>query len=906
MKAQPRSDAVAAFPWTDRPDTRSTGPASPRSERDAEILRSLVRRIPANDAGAHNNLGVVFYNKGMFAEAAARFEHALELDHRMHVAERNLQIVYFGTSHFDESLAALQRTLAATPADAAARSRLAKMFLFGGDASAALREFEHLREEKPRDAGIHRWVARAQVRMGDLDGALATLMDAVPLGDADPDVPLLIGEVMYLRGMAAEARNWLERSTRLDDSNAEAHHLLAFVCGELGDDETAKRHASRSSELNPSYANTDRGLSLDGYNEARYAELVGDRADRPVLTERGGLIHYNLGLALRQKALYDDALREFRQALEHGEDRFLVQQAQAETVLLKGDGEEAIEHYTELVEQEPASPKLWNELGVAHHQLGELREAEELYGRSLGLDGQYALAWNNLAIVRHHRGQGAVVEAFASALQAGRSAAEIARNMGWYRHGRGESEEAERAYRRALDADPRLALAWTGLGMIQLERGKAGIAARTLARAVECDPKMPEAHYHLAFALSASGDYPGALRETSRALELNPYITVPRFRLLVDLQFEDATIAAPELDTASRLASGATIEEFEFDESDLEQILPEPHVEVRPELSPLQPSTPASIEWLAAARSSLEEGRYTDAMSAIQRASGSGANRLEVSLLEGEIHAAAGASGEAIERFDHVQAELDGLLMPATAGLDEADMRRRALAGLARCQLELDHPAKAIEVAERWHALAPGDNAAILVLADALEENGQPRKAIALLDGALEKDPDQPELLTRLGGAYVASGDLGLAERVLRRAIAIRGDLPAARAALGRVLGRAGRPDAAVREYRAALEAIPSFASAALGLADLLAEHRREDEAIAVLASFLEVDPYHFGGLTRLGDLLWESGRQVEAGVAYRRVLRFDPGHPEALEGLERLDPAESQDPGTQVHALRE
>jgi len=906
MTAEPMPDATAAFPWTDRPDTHATGPASPRSERDAEILRSLVHRIPANDAGAHNNLGVVFYNKGMFADAAARFEHALELDHRMHVAERNLQIVYFGTPHFDETLALLQRTLEASPEDSVARSRLAKMFLFGGDAAAALREFERLRDRNPRDVATCRWIARAQVRMGDLDTALATLMDAVPIGTADPELPLLIGEVMYLRGMAGEARNWLERSIRLDDSNAEAHHLLAFVCGELGEDETAQRHAARSSQLNPAYANTDRGLSLDGYNEARYMELIGDRADRPVLTERGGLIRYNLGLALRQKSLYDDAMREFRQAIEHGEDRFLVQQAQAETVLLKGDGEEAIQRYTELIEQEPASPKLWNEMGVAHHRIGELREAEEMYGRSLGLDGKYALAWNNLAIVRHHRGEGGVVEAFASALQAGRSSAEIARNLGWYRHVRREWVEAERAYRRALDADPRLALAWAGLGMIQLERGQPGVAARTLARAVECDPRMPEAHYHLAFALSASGDYPGALRETSRALELNPYITVPRYRLLIDLQFEDAPIAAPDLDSPSRLASGATIEEFDFDAEDLEEILPEPRVEARPEWSPPHPSTAASIEWLAAARSNLVEGRYAEAMSAVQRASGSGANRLEVSLLQGEIHAASGASGEAIERFESVLSELDHLAEPESVGLDEADMRRRALAGLARCHLDLDRPAKAIEVAERWHALAPADTAAITALADAFEENGQPRRAIALLDAALETLPDRPELLTRLGGAYVASGDLVLAERVLRRAIAIRDDLPAARAALGRVLGRAGRPDAAVREYRAALEAIPSFASAALGLADLLEEHRRDDEAIEVLASFLEVDPYHFGGLTRLGDLLWESGRQVEAGVAYRRVLRFDPGHPHALEGLERLDPAESQGHEQPVHALRE
>jgi tetratricopeptide (TPR) repeat protein len=902
------SDPMAGLPWKDRPGPE-TGGAAPRSDRDVAILRSLARRLPPNDAGAHNNLGVVYYNKGLFAEAAEQFERALELDHRLHVAERNLQIVYFGTAHYDTTLRELQAIIETSPEDSEARVRLARMFLFGGDAGSALREFRRLLARTPGDVSLHRWVARAQVRLGDLDSALATLMEGAAGDPADPHSPLLIGEVMYLRGMAAEARNWLERSILLDDTNAEAHHILAFVCGELGDDESAHTHATRSAALNPSYARTDRSLSLDGYNEARYAELIGDRANRPEITERGGLIHYNLGLALRQKALFDDAMREFRMAHDLGEDRFLVLQAEAETLLLSGDSNAAVAHYTELIELEPASPKLWNELGVANHQLGRVRESEEMYDRSINLDASYALAWNNLAIARHHRGADDAADALDAALKAGRSPAEVARNLAWLRHVRGESEEAERAYRRALDVDARLASAWTGLGMLYLEQGQPQQAARMLARAVECDPKLPEAHYHYAFALSASGDYPGALRETSRALELNPYITTPRFRLMVDLQFEDVSVPAPDLDSPSRVETGSTIESFDFDAQELDAALggvPDTVPVERIAPSPVEPSSTASIEWLAAARTNLEGGQFAQAISALQRATAAGGNRVEVQLLQGEIHGASGAVGEAVERFEGVLAELDALADPDAVGLDGIDVRRRALAGLTRAQLDLERPVRAIDAAERWLALAPGSIDAITALADALEESGQPRRATSILESALADRPDHPELLTRLGMTHVSAGELEQAEQVLRRAIELRGDAPAARAALGRLLGMTGRPDAAVREYHAALDSIPSFAAAALGLSDLLTEYRRTAEAVAVLAGFLEVDPYHFGALVRLGDLLWESGRQKEAGFAYRRVLRFDPGHPDAREGLERLEPAAAKPARDSWPALKE
>jgi len=50
------------------------------SERDRDVLRSFARRIDPSDAGAHNNLGVLYYHKGLYEEAVAAFMRALGLD----------------------------------------------------------------------------------------------------------------------------------------------------------------------------------------------------------------------------------------------------------------------------------------------------------------------------------------------------------------------------------------------------------------------------------------------------------------------------------------------------------------------------------------------------------------------------------------------------------------------------------------------------------------------------------------------------------------------------------------------------------------------------------------------------------------------------------------------------------
>lgn len=895
----------ASLPWTDRGEpfaSRSVAAPSPRSPRDMEILRSLARRISPTDAGALNNLGVVYYNKGLIDEAIDQFEQALDLDPRMLVAERNLQIAYFATGWFEDAVHELRARLDADPEDAFARDRLATICFYGGDVDAALTEWREVLHTRPRDARIYERIARAEVKRGDLDAALVALRNAVAIQPRNARLQLRTGEVLYLRGLHSDAREPLEKAVTLDDTLAEAYHLLAFVYGDLGLQDRATKAADRAKELNPSLGRTERSLSLDRHSLARYEELVGDRTSRVAVSEGGALVHYNLGLAFRQKALWDEAIREFGLALERGEDPFLVRQAQAEMLLLRSAGEDAASLYEELLEQEPASPKLWNELGVARHQAGQLEAAETAYRRALSLDPVYALAWNNLGVALHYHGASDAAErAYRAALSEDRATADVWRNLALLLQRAGRRDEAFSAYRNAVELDPGAALAWTGLGTLFMERGAPHRAKEVLMRAVEADPDLAEARYQLAFALSAVGDYPGALRETQRALELNPYMPQSRFRLLIDLQYEEAGVLAPELDAPERLRVGEAIPTFEFEGNGLDHVFgseaettgPTP---IEPEAEPavdeaLVPSSPASIEALADARAALERSDYVQAMAAVQRATALGANRIESLLLQGEVFAERGLPGEAVERFEEARTEIERLDSVHVAAVIGSDALRRALMGAARALTELGRSGEAVEVAERLRSLTPDDVNVRKTLADALLRDGQAERAARVIESARSIVPDDVDLLTRLGRAYRACGDLDRAEDALRGAIARNPDALAARVALGRLLSELDRLDEAAEQFRAALEALPSYGDAALGLADLEMARGDAQAAINTLVDLLTVDPFHLAALVRLGDLLCLAERQGEAAVAYRRVLRFDPGYAEALEGLERLFP---------------
>src|SRR5690349_6292856 len=106
----------------------TSAPASLPSERDRDVLRSFARRIDPSDAGAHNNLGVLYYHKGLYEEAVAAFTRSLELDPKMQVAQRNLEIAYFNTGYYDRRVSELRERLRVNADDRDAHWELGRAY----------------------------------------------------------------------------------------------------------------------------------------------------------------------------------------------------------------------------------------------------------------------------------------------------------------------------------------------------------------------------------------------------------------------------------------------------------------------------------------------------------------------------------------------------------------------------------------------------------------------------------------------------------------------------------------------------------------------------------------------------------------------------------------------------------
>jgi tetratricopeptide (TPR) repeat protein len=581
----------------------------------------------------------------------------------------------------------------------------------------------------------------------------------------------------------------------------------------------------------------------------------------------GQLAHFNLGLAVRQKGYYGEALREYAKALERNEDRALVLQAMAEVHLLRRETPRAVQLYDELLVHQPESPKLWNERGVALHQQGNFEGAEESYRRAVGAELGYALAHNNLGVALYHRGdtEGAIA-AFRVALEAQPSFVKARLNLALLLTKGKRFQLALEAYRTVLQTAPEDPAAWNGVGLVLGELRKFDDARNAFARAVQAKPDYAEAHYNLSFTLSNLGDFEGALRETKRALELDPYYVAQKFELAIDLEYEDPDLSIqPDLGAVHRIEEA--VEEFAFDAGVLDSLFTT--LAPAPTFSDVMAESERDTDYFGMAVDYLGMGLYDRAAAEVSRALVRGAPRGDGLTLLGDIYARQGLHGEALERYREARREAPQALRPQV--------------GEAWALIALSRARDARPLAE---ALLAGGNATIDVLmlvAAARADTGDPAAALAALDEARRIAPMRADVHQKMGDIARSLGDNEGAIAAYRHALELDADFAAVRYQLARLLRAKGQVKEAEAELHAALDAVPTYAEATLELANLRREAGHPAVSLDLLIALLGRDPYHFDALLALGETLLAMGQGNDAGTAFRRILRFDPTHVGAL-----------------------
>ncbi len=182
--------------------------------------------------------------------------------------------------------------------------------------------------------------------------------------------------------------------------------------------ETAINLFKRAIEQDPHYALAHAGLGKAywrKYELTKNSELLEKARSSCTkaieISDRLASVHVILGIIYREAGQYEDAIKEFQQALLIDPVSFDALQELAEVYENLGRLEKAEEMYKEAIKLKPSYWRGYSTLGYYYYIYGCNVEAEKMYRRSIVLMTENVLDYNNLVAIYYLLGQNDKAEA---------------------------------------------------------------------------------------------------------------------------------------------------------------------------------------------------------------------------------------------------------------------------------------------------------------------------------------------------------------------------------------------------------------------------------------------------------------------------------------------------------------
>ena len=148
---------------------------------------------------------------------------------------------------------------------------------------------------------------------------------------------------------------------------------------------------------------------------------------------------------------------------------------------------------------------LWDKIGIAYHQIGDMNGARKAYEQAIKMDKKYADAINNVGTIYYaEKKYRTAISRYERALQYAPDSASIWSNLGTAWYARGKFDLMTQAYTKALQLDPDVFEKHGAVGTRMQDRGVADKARY---------------HFEMARMYAATGKNELALQYLRKALE---------------------------------------------------------------------------------------------------------------------------------------------------------------------------------------------------------------------------------------------------------------------------------------------------------------------------------------------------------------------------------------------------
>ena len=347
---------------------------------------------------------------------------------------------------------------------------------------------------------------------------------AAPTHTSDPD---WAGQAESLRvaGEWVKLVTWSRRWREAYPTSAEAGSYLGFALLKSQQAEEAKQ------VLLTALQNDPRSAAAYGYlAETRY--FLGEKQAAHADLERAIALTPGTGYFYLVRGLWQRSSGDIQGAMESIQASLKLDSGNEFTWDVLGNLYQRLQRHTEAVQAfraalrlKPNFPAASTNLALSLAELGEAGAARQTLMTTPPTGDLLTDAATWLGIGYAEEKQGRFLEAeraYRKSLEIDPKFADAWNSLGHYLIRVRRNAEAEEALRHAVKFKPDFAQAWASLGDVILQRGDKGGAKEAYEKATVADPKNPGGWFGLGVTRSQQGDMVGAVSPLEKAVRLDP------------------------------------------------------------------------------------------------------------------------------------------------------------------------------------------------------------------------------------------------------------------------------------------------------------------------------------------------------------------------------------------------
>jgi len=260
----------------------------------------------------------------------------------------------------------------------------------------------------------------------------------------------------------------------------------------------------------------NRAVNIPEFVNVGYDEMLA--IDTPAVDHYRHLGRGNDLMAAHQ---YEEAIAEYRKALDVEPSAVTVQSNIGMCLIELGRLDEAAQCFEKVLETEPRNAEVINNMGMVRLRQRRPEEAISYFNKALEINPMLAKAYNNRGLVFTNAGRfDRAISDYDRALEINPSFAEVYNNRGVVYDKKDLCDRAILDYDKALEINPRYAEAYNNRGLAYVGKNLYGRAISDYSKALEINPRHAMAYNNRAVAYYFERQYDKAREDVSEAQRL--------------------------------------------------------------------------------------------------------------------------------------------------------------------------------------------------------------------------------------------------------------------------------------------------------------------------------------------------------------------------------------------------